>query len=193
MVDPIMAQNNDILRMLQELHDQIVDEPRYFGKLAYGLNRDELSIQIAKIRASLPNELKEASAKVRESERIVDSAKTDASATVEAARREGERFLAEAKREAERLVEQGKLQQERLVSESEVLKLAKAQAEEIRNSAERDGNTIRRGAESYAHDVLLQLEGVVGKAMGVVERGRQELERPSENLVSSPVRERVRV
>lgn len=188
-----MAQNTDILRMLQELHDQIVDQPKYFGKIGYGINRDEISIQIAKIRASLPNELKEASAKVRESERIVDTAKVDANATVEAARREAERALVDAKREAERIVEQARVQQERLVSESEILKLAKAQAEEIRNVADRDAAQVRRGAEKYAHDVLVQLEGVVAKVMGVVEKGRQDLERPSEAVVSAPARERERV
>lgn len=188
-----MANHTDILRMLQELHDQIVDEPRYFGKVAYGINRDEVSIQIAKIRASLPAELKEASAKVKESERIVDSARVDASATVDAAKRDAERMLGETKKEAERVLEQARLQQERLVSDSEILKLAKAQAEEIRNSAERDANQVRRGAEKYAHDVLLQLEGVVGKVMSVVERGRQDLERPSAEIVSTPARERVRV
>jgi cell division septum initiation protein DivIVA len=188
-----MAQNTDILRMLQELHDQIVDHPRYFGKIGYGINRDEISIQIAKIRASLPSELKEASAKVRESERIVDSAKVDANATVEAARRESDRCLIDARKEAERTLDQAKIQQERLVSESEILKLAKAQAEEIRNSADRDASQIRRGAEKYAHDVLVQLEGVVGKVMGVVEKGRQDLERPTESSAVVVQRERVRV
>jgi cell division septum initiation protein DivIVA len=178
-----MAENTDILRMLQELHAQIVEKPRYVGTLAYGINRDEVSIQIAKIRASLPTELKQASAKVRESEKLVDTAKEDANATIEVARRDAERLLNEAKKEVERALEQAKVQQERLVSESEVLKLSKAQAEEIRNAADRDANQVRRGAEKYARDVLVQLEGVVGKVMSAVEKGRQELERVPETAV----------
>lgn len=187
-----MVQNTDILRMLQELHEQVVDKPKYVGAMAWGINRDEVSIQIAKIRASLPTELKQASAKVRESEKLVDTAKEDANATKEVARREAAKFIEEAKRETERILEQAKVQQGRLVSDSEVLKLAKAQAEEIRNSADQDANHIRRGAEKYALDVLVQLEGVVGKVMSTVEKGRNELERaPDSAVIQSKERARV--
>jgi cell division septum initiation protein DivIVA len=144
-------------------------------------------------RASLPQEIKHAVAKVKESERIVDSAKEDASATLETARREAERLVAEAKKEAERVLEQAKLQQERMTAESEVLKLAKSQGEEIRNAAERDSTVMRRGAEKYAYDVLLQLEGVVGKVVTTIEKGKQDLERVPEPAASMPLREKVRV
>ncbi len=186
-----MPQNTDLLRMIQELHDEIVDKPKYIGKMAWGINRDDVSIQIAKIRASLPSELKEASARVRESERIVDSAREDASHTLESARREAERIVEDAGKESERLIEQARIQQERMVSDNEILRLAKAQAEEIRNAADRDALRVRRGADKYAHDVLIQLEGVVGKVMSAVEKGRQELSRPQEAVVAAP-REKVR-
>ncbi len=169
----------DILRILDELHELSVDRPKtIFGGLTYGLNKDEVSMQIAKVRASLPSEMKAAVATVRESERIVDTARTDASMTLEKAQKEGARFIEEAKKEAERILEQAKLQQERMVAESEILKLSKAQSEEIRNSADRDALQMRRGAEKYAYDVLSQLEGVVGKVMTTIERGKQEVNRP---------------
>jgi cell division septum initiation protein DivIVA len=165
----------DILRLLDDLSDMTVEKPRYFGPLAFGLNRDEIAMQIAKVRASLPNELKAAVATVRESDRIVETAREDATMTLENARKEADRIVSEARSEAERQLEQARLQQQSMVHESEILKLSKAQSEEIRNAADRDATQMRRGAEKYAYDVLTQLEGVVGKVMTTIDLGKQEI------------------
>jgi cell division septum initiation protein DivIVA len=167
----------DILRLLDQLHEMTVDNVGGFGPIVWGYNKDEISMQIAKVRASLPNEVKAAAATVRETDRIVESAKEDATMTIESARQEAERVIAEARQEGERLVEQARLQQVQMVSESEILKLSKAQCEEIRNSADRDAVGMRRGAEKYALDVLTQLEGVVGKVATTIERGKREIDR----------------
>ena len=184
----------DILRILDELHRLAVEHPRTYMGLTVGLNKDEISMQIAKVRASLPSELKAAVATVRESERIVEGAKEDATMTIEMARKECDRLIGEAQKEAVRVVEQARIQQERMIADSEILKLAKAQSEEIRNSADRDAVQMRRGAETYAYDVLCKLEGVVGKVMATVDRGKAEMQRP-EPTPASPqaLRERVKV
>jgi myosin heavy subunit len=183
----------DLLRLLEQLNDLAVEKPRTFAGLTIGLNKEEIAMQIAKIRATLPQELKQAVAKVRESERIVDSAKEDAAAVLEGSRKESERIVLEARKEAERILEQARLQQERMVAESEILKLAKSQGEEIRNSAEKESSQVRRGAEKYAYDVLLQLEGVVGKVATAIEKGKQDLDRAPEPSLAGAVREKVRV
>lgn len=182
----------DLLKMLENLHELVVDRPRkVFPRLIWGLDVDEASMQIAKIRASLPTELKQAVTVTRESERIVESAREDASLTLESAKREADRIVADAKREAERLVEQARIQQAQMISESEILKLTKAQCEEIRNAAEREASHLKRGAEKYAFDVLTQLENVTAKIMTNVDRGKSELQRAEAN---APVgRERTRV
>lgn len=183
----------DILKLLDELHDLTVVQPRSFGPLFWGINRDEISIQIAKVRASLPTELKQAVQTVRETERIVGAAKEDASMTLEGARKEAERILSEANLEAQRILDQTKIQQERMLSESEILRISKAQAEEIRNSADRDALHTRRGAENYAFEVLGQLEGIVGKVMTSIDKGKAEI-RPDANSGAQPaLRERIRV
>ena len=184
----------DILRILDELHTLTVEQPKTYLGLTIGLNKDEISMQIAKVRASLPNELKAAVATVRESERIVNTAQEDASMTLDSARKEGERFISEAQREAQRILEQARIQQERMVSESEILKLSKAQSEEIRSCADREAVQMRRGAEKYAFDVLCQLETVVGKVMTTIDRGKAEMQpqKPENALVQAP-RERTRV
>ena len=181
----------DILRMLEQLQEMAVDRPRSFLGLTWGLNKDDISMQIAKVRASLPNELKAAVQTVRESERIVDTARVDATTTLDNAEKEAERALQDAHKEAELIVEQARLQQERMIGESEILKLSKAQSEEIRNSADRDARDIRRGAENYAYQMLAQLEGVIGKVAGVIEKGKQEMDRTPEVAIVQP-RERVK-
>lgn len=186
----------DILRLLEQLDDMTVERPKtlVLSPLTWGLNKDEVRMQIAKIRASLPNELKQAVAKVRESERIVDSAREDATQTLEVARRDGVKLVEEAKAEAAKILEAARIQQERMVAENEVLRIAKAQADEIRNAADRDAVQTRRGAEKYAYDILVQLENVTGKVISAIDRGKQELDRPNqEALPTSSPRERVRV
>ncbi len=185
----------DILRLLDEL-TKLVDDTPHFGPVTWGLNRDEISMQIAKVRASLPQELKAAVSTVRESDRILETARQDANSAVESAKKESERILAEAQKDVARMIEEARLQQERMVSESEILKLSKAQSEEIRNSADRDAVSMRRGAEKYAYDVLSQLESVVGKVMTTIERSKQEIQPgPASGQPLQPVqpREKMRV
>ena len=181
----------DILRLLDDL-SQLIEKTPSVGPITWRLDRDEVSMQIAKIRASLPQELKTAVNTVRESERIIDTAKEDATMTLEGAKKESERVLMDARRESERIIDQAKLQQERMVAESEILKLSKAQSEEIRNAADRDAVNMRRGAEKYAYDVLSQLEGVVGKVMTSIEKGKQEVYRAEAPVPVLP-REKARV
>jgi cell division septum initiation protein DivIVA len=181
----------DVLRILDDLNTLIVTTPKHFGPITWGLNRDEITMQITKIRASLPNEVKAAAATVRDAEQIMNRAKEDGNKTLENAQKESERILAEARKESERILDQARLQQDRMIDDSEILKLSKAQSEEVRNAAQREATQMRRGAEQYAHDVLSQLEGVVGKVMTTIERGKQEMVRP-EPISQAVVREKVR-
>ena len=179
----------DILKLLDQLEDTAVGQTRsyVFGLFTTGLDRDEITMQIAKVRASLPTELKAAISTVRETDRIVESAREDAATTLENARKEAERIVAEGHEEAKRLIEQGRLEQQRLVNDSEILKLSKAQSEEIRNAADRESIQMRRGAEKYAFDVLTQLEGVVAKVATTIERGKGEVSPRDAAAVAQPL------
>lgn len=166
----------DILKMLEALHEMAVEEPKtLFGPLVWGVNKEEIAMQIAKIRASLPSELKQAMNLTRDTERIVENAREDANMTLERAQKESERIVAESKQEAHRIIEQAKLQQEQMIVESEVVKISKDTAESIITKAELESQAIRRGAETYAYDVLSQIENVGGKVLAAVERGKSEL------------------
>ena len=120
----------DILRILDDLNDQIMNKPR-LGPFTYGLNRDEIGMLIVKVRASLPDEMKVAAQTVRDSGKIVESAKEDAQSVLENSKKEAERIISESKIEAERILSQAKLEQEQMVSENEIIKISKGQSEEI--------------------------------------------------------------
>jgi len=178
----------DTLRLLDQLHDLTVQKPSHLPgiPLYWGLDKDEISILITKIKASLPQEMRTAANAARESERVLESAREEAELIVAQADKEADRILAEAEQraetiilegqnQAERIIAQGQAQQSQLVADSEILKLTKAQCEEIRNAADRDALQMRRGAEKYAFDVLSQLEAVLGKAMNTVVAGKSEM------------------
>jgi len=167
----------DLLKMLDQLQEVVVEEPRYFGKLAWGLNRDEIAINIAKIKASVPNEVKQAVSLTKDSERIVEKAREDADQIVSNARAEAEEVRKNAHAEAAKILEQARLQQEVMIADNEVLRLAKTRAEEIRVSSESDAMTTRRGAEDYAYAILSKLEGVVHKVGQSIESGKDEIRR----------------
>ena len=185
----------DILRLLDELHDLACEQPHHVvGPLYWGLDTDEISMQITKIRASLPQDLKVAVTTARETDRLIENAKEDAKTIVDKSQSESERIIADARAEAERILEQARIQQTSMVADNEILKLTKAQSEEIRNAAERDATSMRRGAEKYAFDVLSQLEGVVGKVMTTIDKSKAEIApRDTASIPQTQPRERTRV
>jgi vacuolar-type H+-ATPase subunit H len=181
----------DIYKMLEQLLDTTVEKPKKFGPIVWGLNTEDVAMQIAKIRASLPNEVKKAEHVNRDADRIVESAKDDARKELDSAKQAAYRQVSEAKAEAERVLQAARDERDRLVAENEILKLAKAQAEEIRSEAQREARELRRGADEYSYQVLGHLENVIGKASVVIERGRAELNAPETAAVEP--RERLKV
>jgi cell division septum initiation protein DivIVA len=90
--------------------------------------------------------------------------------------KERQEMLAEAKREAERIIKEGKEQQVELVSEQEVVKLAEREADDIVDEARAREREIRLGAEDYADEILNTLEVNLMKFIAAVRRGRERLQ-----------------
>jgi cell division septum initiation protein DivIVA len=179
----------DVVRLIEKLTEEL-HNAKAMGRMAIFVDRDNLVMQLRKISASMPKEIKDAANVARESEKVLDKAKSEAEMSLDQAKRESDRMLSEAKRESERMVEQARLQQEAMINDSEILKLSKAQSEEIRSQAERDARAMRIGAEEYAYEIMNKLENSVGRVLAAVERGKSELEAASDGDLG---RERVRV
>jgi cell division septum initiation protein DivIVA len=178
----------DVVRLIEKLTEEL-HNAKAMGRMAIFVDRDNLVMQLRKISASMPKEIKDAANVARESEKVLDKAKSEAEMSLDQAKRESERMLSEAKREAERMVEQARLQQEAMINDSEILKLSKAQSEEIRSQAERDARSMRIGAEEYAYEIMNKLENSVGRVLASVEQGKSALEAASDGDLG---RERVR-
>lgn len=172
----LVARMEDVVLLLEDLQILAVEEPRtILGRLTYGLDKDEIQMQISKIKATLPADLKNASNNIRQSEEIKRCASEMAQQTVANAEAEAQKIIDQARAEAARLIEEAQLKQERMVAESEILRLTKAQSEEIRNEAERVSKQIRSGADQYAADLLARLEANVDRVASSIKASRAEL------------------
>jgi cell division septum initiation protein DivIVA len=105
------------------------------------------------IRATIPEEIKQARWVVKERQEM----------------------LAEATREAERMVNQAREFQERLISDEEVAKQAERAAEVIIEDARGRKREIVLGGEDYADEILNTLEFNLSKFNVAVQRGRDRL------------------
>ena len=90
--------------------------------------------------------------------------------------KERQEMLAEAKRESERVIREAREEQIRLTAEEEIVKQAERQAEEIIEDARAREREIRLGAEDYADDILNTLEVNLTKFIEAVQRGRDRLQ-----------------
>lgn len=104
---------------------------------------------IDQLRASVPEEVRQAKRITDETERIVERSQEEA-----------ERILARAQEQAAFLIE-----------ERELTRAAEIRSAQIVADGERDAADIRRGADEYAQGVLVRLEGECLRALQSIKRG----------------------
>jgi cell division septum initiation protein DivIVA len=172
----------DIVQDLELLKEHIEDAKQFLG-VTFGLNKGDCLTLIQKVTKTLPDQVKEAVAITRDSDRIVAGAREDADKTLERAEAEAEKIKEDARRQAEQVIDLAKKEREQMLQENEIYKLAKVQGDKMRSDAEADAAKVKRGAEDYALHVLFQLENVVGKVAGTIERGRSELQKPGAGAI----------
>jgi hypothetical protein len=128
------------------------------------VDKEEIYDLLDQMRATIPEEIKQARWIVKERQEM----------------------LAEAKREAERIVKEARERQEHLISHEEVTKAAERAAEDIVEEAQAREREIRLGAEDYADEILNTLEINLSKFIAAVQRGRA-LRRLGDLLVGDQV------
>ena len=124
------------------------------------VDKEEIYDLLDQMRATIPEEIKQARWIVKERQEM----------------------LAEAKREAERIVKEAREKQEQLISDEEVTKQAERAAEDILEDARAREREIRLGAEDYADDILNTLEINLSKFIAAVQRGRDRLQGKDDDL-----------
>ena len=145
----------DVLVLIDKLDDLIHNAKRTMlpGSDQVRLDREEVYDILDQMRATIPEEIKQARWIVKERQEM----------------------LAEAKREAERILKEARDRQDQLVSQEEVVKMAERSADEIIEDARAREREIRLGAEDYADDILNTLEVNLLKFTAAVQRGRDRL------------------
>lgn len=143
----------DVLVLIDKLDDLIHNAKPVPLTDQVRVDKEEIYDLLDQMRATIPEEIKQARWIVKERQEM----------------------LAEAKREAERIVKESRDEQQRLVSQEEVVKQAENHADDIIEEARAREREIRLGAEDYADDILNTLEVNLEKFLAAVQRGRDRL------------------
>jgi vacuolar-type H+-ATPase subunit H len=117
------------------------------------VNKSEMLALLDELRATLPDELREAQWVIKDREEVIDGG-----------RKEADRIIADAKTEAARLV-----------SRTEVMQSATKEADRVMAEAKENARTMRLEVEDYVDSKLANFEVVLHKTLGAVERGRDKL------------------
>jgi cell division septum initiation protein DivIVA len=144
----------DVLVLIDKLDDLVHSAKPVPLTDQVRVDREEIYDLLDQMRATIPEEIKQARWIVKERQEM----------------------LAEAKREAERVVKEARDQQQRLISQEEVTLQAERAAEEIVEDANARAREIRLGAEDYADEILNTLEVNLSKFIAAVQRGRERLQ-----------------
>jgi cell division septum initiation protein DivIVA len=143
----------DVLVLIDKLDDLVHNARPVPLTDQVRVDREEIYDLLDQMRATIPEEIKQARWIVKERQEMIE----------------------EAKREAERVVREAREQQARLVSDEEVTKQAERAADEIVEDARTREREIRLGAEDYADEILNTLEVNLQKFTAAVQRGRDRL------------------
>ena len=143
----------DVLVLIDKLDDLVHNAKSVPMTDQVRVDKEEIYDILDQMRATIPEEIKQARWIVKERQEM----------------------LAEAKKEAERIIKDARERQERLVGEEEVTKQAERAAEDIVEDARAREREIRLGAEDYADEILNTLEVNLSKFIAAVQRGRERL------------------
>lgn len=151
---------------MTELED-MVENSRYIGLGRRIVHDEALFMQLHKIRAALPEDLKEAERVARDREKLIGDASEDA-----------QRMSRDARAEAERILREANEKRQQLIAENEITLQALREAEEIKSKAEEEAASTRGAADSYARDVLSRLDTFIAKISQSIAEGRRSLDEP---------------
>ena len=140
-----------LIDRIEEVMDNSRTVPLMRGRL---IDIDKVYEIIDEIRASFPDELKQARWIVKERQEMIE----------------------EAEKEANRILEEARDRADAMASEQEVVKRANEQAGSVLDAARQQEREIRLGAEDYADEMLANLEVNLGKLLTAVQRGRDRLQ-----------------
>ena len=158
-----LLQRMDVLVLIDKLDDLVHNAKAVPLTDQVRIDREEIYEILDQMRATIPEEIKQARWIVKERQEM----------------------LAEAKRECDRLLGEAREQAQREASQTEIVKLAERQAQDIVEESRRQARETRLEMEDWADSILSTLEVNLDKFLGAVKRGRERLhERSQETVVA---------
>jgi cell division septum initiation protein DivIVA len=144
----------DVLELIDRLHDLVRDAKHVPLRGEVRVDKEELDDLLDQLRATIPEEIKEARWIVKERDEM----------------------LAAAEREAERNLGEARERQTQLVVEHHLTGEAELASEDIIDHARVEEREIRLGAEDYADEILSTFEANLSKFIAAIQRGRERLQ-----------------
>ena len=153
----------DVLVLIDKLDDLVHNAKAVPLTDQVRIDREEIYDILDQMRATIPEEIKQARWIVKERQEM----------------------LAEAKRECDRILGEAREQAVREASQTEIVKLAERQAGDIVEDSRRQARETRLEMEDWADSILSTLEVNLDKFLTAVKRGRERLhERSQESVVA---------
>jgi cell division septum initiation protein DivIVA len=153
----------DVLVLIDKL-DQLVHDAKAVPLTdQVRIDREEIWEILDQMRATIPEEIKQARWLVKERQEIIG----------------------EAKRESERIIGEARQLAAHEASQQEIVRLAERQAHQLLENARQREREVRLGAEDYADEILSTLEVNLGKFLNAVQRGREQLSQRSPERTGS--------
>src|SRR4051794_14956087 len=141
----------DVLELIDKLDDLVRNAKQVPLRREVRVDKEKLDDVLNQMRATIPEEVKEARGIVKERDEM----------------------LAAAEREAERILAAAHERQTQLVVEHYRMGMAELASQEIIDDARAEEREIRRGAEDYADEILGTLEVTPPKPIAAIQRGRK--------------------
>src|ERR687884_479577 len=158
----------DVLVLIDKLDDLVHNAKAVPLTDQVRIDREEIYDILDQMRATIPEEIKQARWIVKERQEM----------------------LAEAKRETDRLLGEAREQAVREASQTEIVKIAERQAQDIVDDARRQARETKLEMEDWADSILATLETNLEKFLGAVTRGLYKRSRRRRPIAVAVPRER---
>ncbi len=144
----------DITGRLQQLEELVAEAKSMPLSTSVLVNREEVLELVQEMRASLPEEIKQARWVVKDREQL----------------------LTKARKDAEGIIQQALEEQKRLVSQEEVVKASVHEAERLLDEARGQARQIRLEAEDYMDQKLAAFEATIQRTLEQIAQIREAQE-----------------
>ena len=151
----------DVLVLIDRLDDLLHNAKAVPLTDQVRIDRDEIFGILDEMRATIPEEVKQARWIVKERQEM----------------------LGEAKREVDRLLAEAREQALREASQTEIVKIAERQAQDIVGEARRTAWETKLEMDDWADSILATLDTNLDRFLPAVRRGRQGLRERSQEMV----------